>query len=194
MTGNQQKENSKQGKILLKTFFKEKRIKIFLITIIGLFIGLFYGMMNKPVPLYQSTSILRSQSETININFNDWFNRYNSEIFSNVAIKLGFIDSSLDIYSIRYQKEYMSILFKLSARTKLEFDQGSGIVNIVVKDYDPVRTVNIANSLSESIIYLLKMQNRKSWRLSNLPFNQHAQLIQQRLARQSYALDLSLFY
>jgi succinoglycan biosynthesis transport protein ExoP len=144
-----------------------KKKVIVIVTVIMLSgFSFFFAMMNKPEPLYRAISSLRVEKSTdltglylYSISYgggDDLATR--SEIIKSFPMMekaaqiMGLLDSTLTAEEIRNNKQYFDIVERLKARVKTEQEGYTNLINIIVTDYDPQRTCDLANALAKVYI------------------------------------------
>lgn len=141
---------------------KKKIIVIVTLVMLSGF-SLIFAIMNRPTPLYRATASLKIERNTslsglymysISWGSGDDLATRAEEIKSypmmeKAAQSMGLIDSSLTSEEIRTNKGYFDIVSKLKARVNTEQEGYTNIINIIITDYDPVFTANLANALAE---------------------------------------------
>jgi len=141
-----------------------KKKVIVIVTLIMLSgFSLIFAIMNRPTPLYRATASLKIERNTslsalymysISWGTGDDLATRAEEIKSypmmeKAAQVMGLIDSSLTSEEIRSNKQYFDIVSKLKARVNTEQEGYTNIINIIVTDYNPVFTANLANALAK---------------------------------------------
>lgn len=142
---------------------KKKKIIVVVTLVMLSGFSLIFAIMNRPTPLYRSTSSLKIERNTsltglymysISWGSGDDLATRAEEIKSypmmeKAAQAMGLIDSSLTSEDIRSNKEYFDIVSKLKARVKTEQEGYTNIINIIITDFDPVFSANLANALAK---------------------------------------------
>ncbi|HRS90569.1 MAG TPA: polysaccharide biosynthesis tyrosine autokinase [Candidatus Marinimicrobia bacterium] len=142
---------------------KKRKIIIIVTLVLLTCFSLIFAIMNRPTPLYRAIASLKIEKSTnltglymysISWGTGDDLATRAEEIKSypmieKAAQKLGLIDSSLTSEQIRSNKEYLDLVSRLKSRVKTEQEGYTNIINIIVTDYDPVLTANLANALAQ---------------------------------------------
>jgi len=142
---------------------KKKKIIVVVTLVMLSGFSLIFAIMNRPTPLYRSTSSLKIERNTsltglymysISWGSGDDLATRAEEIKSypmmeKAAQAMGLIDSTLTSEDIRSNKEYFDIVSKLKARVKTEQEGYTNIINIIITDFDPAFSANLANALAK---------------------------------------------
>ncbi|HPC36496.1 MAG TPA: polysaccharide biosynthesis tyrosine autokinase [Candidatus Marinimicrobia bacterium] len=153
---------------------KKRKIIVIVTLILLTCFSLIFAIMNRPTPLYRATASLKIEKSTnltglymysISWGTGDDLATRAEEIKSypmieKAAQKMGLIDSSLTSEQIRSNKGYLDIVAKLKSRVKTEQEGYTNIINIIVTDYDPVLSANLANALAQ--VYEVESFNEKN--------------------------------
>jgi succinoglycan biosynthesis transport protein ExoP len=145
---------------------KKKKVIVIVTVVMLSGFSFFFALMNKPEPLYRAISSLRIEKSTdltglylYSISYgggDDLATR--SEIIKSypmmekAAQVMGLIDSTLTTEEIRNNKQYFDIVERLKARVKTEQEGFTNLINIIVTDYNPQRTCDLANALAKVYI------------------------------------------
>jgi len=142
---------------------KKKKIIVIVTLIMLSGFSLIFAIMNRPTPLYRATASLKIERNTnltglymysISWGSGDDLATRAEEIKSYPMIEkaaqaMGLIDSSVTSEEIRSNKDYFDIVSKLKARVKTEQEGYTNIINIIITDFDPVFTANLANAMAQ---------------------------------------------
>ncbi|MFH1212557.1 MAG: polysaccharide biosynthesis tyrosine autokinase [Candidatus Neomarinimicrobiota bacterium] len=142
---------------------KKKKIIVTVTLVMLSGFSLIFAIMNRPTPLYRATASLKIERNTnlsglymysLSWGSGDDLATRAEEIKSYPMIEkaaqvMSLIDSALTSEEIRSNKEYFDIVSKLKARVKTEQEGYTNIINIIVTDFDPVFTANLANALAK---------------------------------------------
>ncbi len=157
---------------------KKKVIVIVTLVMLSTF-SLIFAIMNRPEPLYRAQASLKIEKSTdltglylYNISWgtgDDLATRAEEiksyPMLEKAAQAMGLIDSNLTSEQIRSNREYLDIVSKLKARVKTEQEGYTNIINIIVTDYNPVFTANLANALAKVYsVESFKEKNRAAQR------------------------------